>query len=340
MLTDRPPTQQDVARRAGVSAATVSYILNGRRNRKKPVSDQTRERVLRAVEELGYQRNHAARSLRRRRTELIAMVHRPPSSPWGARLADQLHAAAVQRGYSVITMPVGPGDWTDTAVRSLREQHVDGAILTPPHYFAGAELTRLARAGLALVVFDDNAEPDGFDVVRQGQSAACQQAVEHLIEQGHRRIAYYGHGSADGSVERDTKYEGYWRALAVHGIPVDDALIFAAAESRTNAYRTTTELLRRPDPPSALFSASDRGALAAIWAAQRSGTSVPDDLAVVGVGNTDEGEVVSPSLTTVGSPAFDFTEVVERLFERTAASRSLPPTVLHQTWELVRRESS
>ena len=341
MLTHgRPPTQRDVALRAGVSTATVSYILSGRRGRANPVAEETRQRVLDAARDLGYQRNHAARSLRRRRTDFVCVVHPTPSNPWVERLTEQLHVTAVQHGYGVITMPVGPGDRVNSVLRMLREQYVDGAVLAPGHALPGAELSRLAAHGQGLVVFDDLVVPDGFDVVRQLQAPACYRAVEHLIRSGHRQIAYFGHGDPSGPPDDDIKYASYREALADHGIPVDESLVVAAADHRTAAHLATVDLLRRADPPTAVFSASDRGGIAAIGAVRQLDLSVPEDLAVIGIGNTDEGEVIAPTLTSVGIPTFDFTVVVERLFERVITRAPLPGIELSEPWELIIRRSA
>jgi DNA-binding LacI/PurR family transcriptional regulator len=341
MVTDgKPPTQRDVARRAGVSTATVSYILSGRRGRMNPVAAETRQRVLDVARDLGYQRNHAARSLRRRRTEFVCVVHPTPSGPWVERLTEQLHVAAAQHGYGVITMPVGRGDRVGSLLRMLREQYVDGAVLAPGHAVPEGELGRLAANGQGLVVFDDNVVPDGFDVVRQLQAPACYCAMELLIRKGHQRIAYFGHGDPSGPPDVDTKHASYRAALTNNGIPVDDSLVVAAADFRTAAHLATVDLLRRPDPPTAVFSASDRGGIAAIGAARQSGRSVPADLAVIGVGNTHEGEVIAPALTSVGTPTFDFTVVVERLLERVITKAPMPGIELSQPWELISRQSA
>jgi len=237
-------------------------------------------------------------------------------------------------------MPIGSGDRADSVLRMLREQYVDGAVLAPGHRVPAAELARLAAHGQRLVVFEDTAAPDGFDVVRQYQASACYQAVGHLIRAGHRRIAYFGHGDPSGPPDDCTKYGSYRGALVDHGIPIDDSLIVTAADHRTAAHLATMDLLRRPDRPTALFSASDRGGIAAIGAARQLGVSVPDDLAVVGVGNTDEGEVIEPPLTSVGIPSFDFSVVVERLFERVTSRVPLPGIELFEPWELIIRRSA
>lgn len=334
----RPATQRDVAERAGVSTATVSYVLSGRRDRLNPVTANTRQRIFDAVSELGYQRNHAGRSLRRRRTESVGVVHQPPSSPWLDRLTEQLHDAAVEHGYGVMVLPAGSDGMAASVARMLRERLVDGAILAPNTRLPAADLTALARQGLSLVAFDDQVTADGFDVVRQDQARACREAVTHLVRRGHRRIAYFGHGAGSGPPDDDVKHAAYRQAMAEHDLPVDESLVVTAGDSRSAAYVAATAMWRRADRPTALFSASDRAAIAAIWAAQQSGLSLPDDVAVVGVGNTDEGAVINPALTSVGTPAFDFTPVVSRLFERLAAP-SMAGTVIRQHWELIQRQS-
>lgn len=334
------PTQRDVADRAGVSTATVSYILSGRRGYSNPVTEQTRERVLAAAAELGYQRNHVARSLRRRRTELVCVVHKPPFSPWLEQLTDQLHEAAVSHGYSVITLPLAKSDWTENALRVLKEHYVDGAIVAPDYDLPAAELESLAKSGLALLVFDDEIAPAGFDVIRQGEHTACYAAVEHLAERGHRRIAFLGHGDDAAEARADRRFGGYQQALVDHGLPVDDTLIIPAAGSRTRAYREVTELLSRADRPTAVFSASDRAAVHTIWAARDAGLSVPQDIAVAGVGNTGEGAAVRPALTSVGIPSLDFGIAIDRLFDRITATPVRRGKELHLPWELIVREST
>lgn len=340
-MASRPtrPTQRDVAERASVSTATVSYILSGRRGYAKPVSDETRDRVLRAASALGYRRNHMARSLRRRRTDLVCVVHELPSSPWLEHLIEQFHETAVRHGCAVITLPVTAGD-RDTALRVLGERYVDGAVVAPNCRFPAGELGQLARAGLALMVFDDDLAPRGFDVIRQGQEPACYAAVEHLVRAGHRRIAYLGQGTDLATARGDVRYAAYRDALADGGVELDDSLVVPAADSRVRAHEAVTHLLARRDRPTAIFSATDRAALQSLWVARDLGLSVPSDLAVVGVGNTDEGATVNPSLTSVGIPSFDFTVGIDRLFDRITSTAARRGKELHLPWELIVRKST
>lgn len=342
-LPDRVPTQRDVARLAGVSTATVSYILSGRRDRARPVLPATRERVLSAVHQLGYQVNHAGRSLRRQRTELVCVVYRAPTNPSLDRLVERLQEAAAARGYSVLGLPLTDATPPSSALRILRERQVDGAIIANDAPVPAGELRDLAPTGPALLVYDDDLTPQGFDVVRQGRAAACRAAVEHLIARGHRRIAYLAHrGELADPTHATAKYQAYRAALTAAGLPVDPDLTRTAADARHEAYTATADLLNLPAPhrPTALFSASDRGAIAAISAARDHGHPVPDALAVIGVGNLDEGRVMTPALTTVGCPDVDYRACTDRLFSRIATRDPSGGVELAEPWRLIVRASA
>ena len=338
-MPPRRPTQRDIAERAGVSTATVSYVLSGRRGGAKPLPE-TRERVLRAVKEIGYQLDQAGRSLRRQRTDVVALMYPAPSSPWSDRLAEQLQVAAGERGLAVVALPVAASTPTQAILRVLRQRYIDGAVLLPDSPLAAPELAALAEQGLSLVVFDDDLVPDGFDVVRQDRERACRAAVERLVAAGHRRVAYLAHdGESVDAPERTVKLRSYSTALAAHGITLEPGLVLPVADSRSDAYAAVRDLLRGPQPPTALVSATDRAAVDAIWAAREIGMRVPEDLAVIGIGNIPEGLMISPSLTTVGAPRLDFSREVDRLFARLDAAAPLPGEELSAAWELIVRES-
>ncbi len=336
----RRPTQRDIARRAGVSTATVSYVLSGRGGGAKQPPPATRERVLRAVAETGYQLDQAGRSLRRQRTDVVALMYPAPSSPWSDRLAEQLQTAAAERGLAVVALPVAASTSTQAILRVLRQRYIDGAVLLPDCPLDGAALAALAVQGLSLVVFDDDLAPDGFDVVRQDRVRACRSAVDRLVGGGHRRIAYLAHhGEHAGRSAGSVKLRSYRDGLAAHGIAPDPDLVLPVADSRSEAYGAVRELLRLPDAPTALLSATDRAAVDAIWAAREVGVGVPDGFAVIGIGNIPEGNMISPALTTVGAPLLDFSREVARLFARLDAATPLPGAELSAPWELIVRES-
>lgn len=335
----RPPTQRDVADRAGVSTATVSYVLSGRSNRAKPVPEQTRERVLAAVDALGYRLNRAGRRLRRQRTELIALVYEPPSSPWIDPVAECAEDVAESRGYGVIHLPVRDAAAARRATQMLEDGLVDGALVVSSRLIGTTALSRLASSGLALVVHHETMRPKGLDVIRHGEAAASADAVRYLLAQGRRSIAFMA-TDADRR-RRSGRFDGYLQALAEHGIPADEQQVIHTGTYRDSMYSAVLDVLRsRAGPrPDAVLSSTDRGAIAALWAARNEGVDVPGELAIIGMGNTAEGEMVRPSLTSIGATDRRYAKAIQRLFDR-IDDPALPAEQLAVPWTLTVRESA
>ncbi|WP_188190052.1 LacI family DNA-binding transcriptional regulator [Nonomuraea sp. SYSU D8015] len=331
------PTARQVAELANVSVATVSYVLSGR---DRPVAAETRQRVLDAARQLGYTPNQAARSLRKRRTQRVCLVLSSLGGvPTDERLAADLHEMADARGYSVVTLAVYSEARAKAAIDVLRGGIADGALIN----VVGDHLTHdllsgLAATGLPMVVLSNESGLEGCDVVRTPETEACEEAVEHLLAQGRQRIAFLAHRH---ELYRDRpvgRLLGYTRALDRHG--VSERIVTAGADDRVAAYQTATDLLRSPDRPDAIFASSDRAAISAIWAARDAGLSVPDDVAVVGVGNIAEGLITNPPLSTVGPLRDDYVDVVRLLFDRLQAEEALPAREMIRSWTFVRRGSS
>ncbi|MEV0290286.1 LacI family DNA-binding transcriptional regulator [Kribbella sp. NPDC050820] len=326
-------TLRDVAEAAGVSVATCSYVLSGRADRTTPLPEATRTRVEEAARRLGYKGNTAARSLRRQRSELIALVYAPPVGPWLDRLTMQCEDIAAGRGYSVIGVPVRRLDRAAQSLRVITRGHIDGAIFTPG-LSDDLDLTAARRSTRALMAFSDNLRMPGVDVIRNNVRKALAEATTYLLDAGRERIAFLSHTGAE-----DDRYLGYVDALHAHGLEVDPALVRIGAASREDAVVVVRELLDAPKPPDAIVSESDRGGFAALQAAVDRGVKVPDDLAVIGTGNTREATYSLPPLTSVGMYQLDFTEMVEALFAR-IDDPTLPARELSMPWVLNHRESA
>ncbi|MBB5778746.1 LacI family DNA-binding transcriptional regulator [Nonomuraea jabiensis] len=326
-----------MAELANVSVATVSYVLSGR---DRPVAAETRQRVLEAARQLGYTPNQAARSLRKRRTQRICLVLSSLGGvPSDERLATDLHEMADARGYSVVTLAVYSEARANAAVDVLRGGVADGALIN----LAGDHLTRdlvtgLAGTGLPMVVLSNEDGLEGCDLVRTPEAEACAEAVEHLLAQGRRRIAFLAHRHELHREQPAGRLLGYTTALDRHG--VSERIITTGADDRVAAYQTASELLRTPDRPDAIFAASDRAAISAIWAARDAGLSVPGDVAIVGAGNIDEGLISNPQLSTVGPLRHDYTDVARLLFDRLQAEEQPPAREIVRSWTFLRRGSS
>lgn len=332
----RRPTTREVAALAEVSVATVSYVLNGKEHR---VAAQTRSRVLAAAEQLGYVRSSSARSLRLRRTERVCLVVGSFGVPAYDQLARDLTHVADGAGYGVLTIVVDSPARAAKAVDLLRQHVADGAIIAPsvPHL---SERQLRTLAGLPLVVMSNAASPDGFDVVRTTEGPACAEAFDHLAATGRRRVAFLGHRLDLSGARRSERHAAYLDALDRHGWDHRPELVVAGADDRVTAYEATRELLSLPAPPDAIFAASDRAAITTILALRDAGVSVPDDVAVVGVGNLEEGRITRPPLTTVGPPALDFHDAARLLFDRVLADTPPAGRVVTTDWTFVRRGSA
>jgi LacI family transcriptional regulator len=303
-------TLRDVARRAGVSIATVSYVLNGRKDRLRGPGPEVTERVKRAVDDLGYRVNTSARTLRRLRSELVAIAYRPPVGPWLEELVKQTEDFGARRGYSLITVPVFRDDYADRSLQVISRGYVDGAILT----FGSvpeAELDEVARGAGALMILDDERPTaPGYDIVRVGERRALAEATRFLFEQGRRRVAYYAYDDKPG-----LRYAGYADAVAEAGRDVDPSSVIVDGDP-ARATAALAELLAGDRRPDAIMCGSDRSALAALHLARELGLRIPAELAIIGVGNTGVAELSDPPLTSVGIPKLDFSPILRRLFER------------------------
>lgn len=330
-------TAQDVARLAGVSQATVSYVLSGRRNGALRVSDETRQRVLAAVAELNYVRNDVARSLRRQRTERICILVERLGVPYNDVLARDVQRIAESHGYSLIIAVGGELQRERRVLEQLRRGLADGVIIIP-NQLSVDDLLPAVDAGLAIVVMADWNTDQALDIVASNESAAAYEAVSYLISRGHRRIAFIGHTIDRAS--RHPRLLGYLHAHADYAIPIDPRLLSAGARSRHEAYSAARTLLVQAERPTAILTTADIAALSVIVAAQDLGLGIPDDLAVIGTGNIPEAELVRPRLTTIGPTEREFTLIAELLFSRLMAPNPLPGRIHTTPWQLIRRESA
>ncbi|MFK0007372.1 LacI family DNA-binding transcriptional regulator [Paenarthrobacter sp. NPDC090520] len=325
------PTIRMVAELAGVSTATVSYVMSGRRGDGGPgVSDPTAEKVKAAAERLGYRPNQAARAIRTGRTNTVILSLTMLSDPWSLSVIEAVQRAAETLG--ITPMILGDADW----VKVLGTHNADAVFVDAVREDQTAALRKLAGHGTTLVVFNETLEPEGFDVIRSIAEPGCRMAVEHLLH-GHRRIACLTPATAAGT-SGGSRYRAYSEALAAAGIDERDDYVGLFDGTTSGAFAATTKLLGLPDRPTAIYATTDFAAVSAINAAQRLGLAVGQDVDIIGVGNTVEGERMSPSLSTVGP--VDFFDKLARLLLQRATGTGDAPTVLDFPWHLFVRESA
>lgn len=292
-------TMRDVAERAGVSVTTVSHVINETR----PVSDELRRRVLASMDDLGYQPNRLARSLRRGQTHTIGMIIPDSANPFFAEMARGVEDTSFKNGYSVILCN-SDGDLNKELLYTnvLTEKRVDGILFVA----AGLSTDRirdLQTHRTPLVVVDRDLPDAAVDSVLTDNAQGGWLAARHLIDLGHRRIACItGPSDVTPSADRVT---GYRQAMMKGGIPVDQSLIVKGDFQYDSAYRASSQLLQIKDPPTAIFACNDLMAVAVMSAALALGRQVPGDLSVVGFDDVRLAAFANPPLTTIAQPKYE-----------------------------------
>lgn len=335
-----PPRMVDVAKKANVSRATVSYVIRGERGGGLPsrISAETRQRVLDAMEDVGYSINESARNLRRQRTDRILLLIERLSSPYAHSLANQIRTRLNLLGYELTIILCANEAQIEKALGSVQRQLADGAIVD---CYAGgptqALLEHYAGRGVPIVAINTPSQPVGFDALSSDEDGAIDQAITSLVASGHTRIAVLIH---EDRLVPEPRLIAVRACLDRHGMALDEHHIIAGAQDRVKAFHAVRDLLDQPDRPTALYSFSDVGAISAIWAARAAGLSVPADIAIIGTGNIDETEIVQPALSSVGPIAPDFTPAADLLIARIVSPTTQTDRAVSIPWEFVERASS
>lgn len=285
---------RDVAQRAGVSVPTVSYVIN---DGPRPVSEETRARVLRAVEELGYRPNRLAKGLARRVSRSIALIVPDISDLFFARLAHAVEEVSYSASFNLFLCNTGRDPKRELAYFSLlEEKRVDGVLLITCGISA-EQLRNAVKDDLPLVILDREILGAAADTVIFNTFMAGKQATEHMIAHGYSDIACLaGPKSLIGAVHR---VDGYRAALEEHGYTSENRLIKWSDYTFEGGLKAAGEMLRTPRQFRGIVACNDEMGVSAIHAARQLGMRVPDDLAVIGIGDSFIGQTVIPQLTTI-----------------------------------------
>lgn len=298
---------KDVAARAGVSARTVSNVVNGSAR----VSGPTRQRVQEAIDELGYRPNLAARNLRGGRTGVIGLAIPELHSPYFGELAGLLVDEARRRSWTVIIDQThGDADAERRLLTGDGGRVMDGLIISP---WALEAQEVAATAPLPVVLLGERSPHGLADRVAVDNVAAADEATTHLLALGRRRIAAIGLQPHLHNGTAEQRADGYRRALRGAGItPRPEWERTVGALHREDGSRAMAELLDGDTVPDAVFAFTDELALGALHMAHERGVRVPEDLAIVGFDDIEDGRFSHPTLTTV-SP--DKRQIAERALQ-------------------------
>ena len=291
-------TIEDVARAAGVSAMTVSRVVNGGKN----VRDSTRAAVLEAVRELDYSPNSAARSLAAGRSTGIGLLYANPSAGYLSQfLVGALHAARRLGAFLVIeSCESEDADEQAEVTRRFATSDVEGVILPPPLSEAQPILAELAAIGMPVVTVAMGEPQEDSLNVRIDDAAAAAEMTRYLLGLGHRNVGFIkGHPNHRASHDR---YRGFTDALREHGLDPAQAAVEQGYFSYRSGLAASERLLAAAARPTAIFASNDDMAAATVSVAHRLGLAVPEDLSVVGFDDTALATSVWPELTTVKQP--------------------------------------
>ncbi len=325
---------KDVAKKAGVSPATVSRVIND----KPYVADAVRDRVLDAIRELQYHPNRVAQRLRAAKSHLVGVLLSDIRNPFYTMALEGIEQILSEQGLSVLicnsaTRPERENDF----ITLLLAEEVAGIIISPTREQSDA-LAKAVKSGVPVVVIDRRMTRPVTDVVLADNQYGARLAVQHFVEQGHRRIAILG-GPQYLTSGRE-RYQGYLQALGEAGLPLDESLIRFGDYQMESGYNLTRDLIAKAELPFALFVANNLMTIGALNAIHEAGLNIPNDIAVIGFDDLPWAVSLTPALTTVQQPALQIgIHAAELLINRMAFPSRPARTVVLNT-ELIVRASA
>jgi LacI family transcriptional regulator len=328
-------TISDVARQAGVSAMTVSRVINN----SGYISPETRERVEKAILDLGYVPNALARSLRFKQTKTLALVLTDITNPFFTTLARGVEDAASEQGFSVIFCNTDESESKEAEyLNVVLQKQVDGLLLVPA-CSSGDSVTFLQERKVPVVVLDRRVSDVKVDTLRCDSEEGAYQLTRHLLHLGHTRIAVLS-GPPSVSTATD-RVAGYRRALAEAGLASRAELVFHAGFSQAGGHQMALQALAVTPRPTALFAANNFITSGAFRAVREAGLRVPEDISIVSFDDLPTASDMGPALTVAAQPAYEMgRRATELLLTRLAGEGPAEPQEIVLPTEIIVRGSS
>lgn len=332
------PTIKDVAKRAGVSLSTVSLVLNHKKN----VSDETVKKVQRAIEELNYHPRRSAQGLASKKSGNIGFIlttdHFSQAEPFYTKIFLGAETEARKHSYYIILTTVNQKFDKKSIPRFLLERNVDGIILAGR--VPDKLVSHIEQLKLPLLFIDYFPANGNYPAVLIDNIAGAKQAVNHLIDRGHRQIAFVGGDLSHPSIQE--RFIGYKQALLQANIPFDERLTIIDEDypGDKNGYNALCKLGERKVNFTAIFAANDAMAFGCMRCLKEQGIKVPDQAALVGFDDVDVARQMEPHLTTMKVDKENMGAVaVKNMVDRIISSKKSSEKILIPV-ELVVRDSS
>jgi LacI family transcriptional regulator len=297
----RLPTMNDVAKLAGVSQTSVSFVVNNTPNAGIP--EETKQRILAAIHELGYRPNAFAKSLRLRRSHIIGFVtDEIATSSYAGKIIQGAQDAAAAAGKILFLANTG-GDpkLENTAIETMLEHQVDGIIYaTMSHHLITPPEVLHEISSVLLDCYDENR---CFPSVVPDEVSGASTALRVLLEKGHRRIGFIN--TIDFGPPAKGRLDGYKRALTEYDVPFVEELVCCGKSNSDSGYEQTLHLMQRDSPPTAIFCFNDQIAMGVYEALRELGLEIPHDVAVIGFDNLELiSAFLRPKLSTMELPHY------------------------------------
>jgi LacI family transcriptional regulator len=329
-------TVRDVARRAGVSAMTVSRVVN----RQAGVSAETRARIEAAIAELNYAPNKVASGLTSARTELIGMIVPDVSNPFFGPVVRGAEMVARGAGYRLLLCNSESDlELERRYVEDLVGHRVEGLLIAPVGDRSALHLSGLVGRGFPVVLIDRQVAGLDCDRVGLDNVAAARQMTAHLIEAGHRRIAFVA--DSDSVSTGRERLAGVRQAMAAAALPFGDEQIFRTSTDRAGGHNSGLAMLGMAEPPTAIFAVNNMTAVGVMQALRERGLQVPRDMALCCFDDVEHLAILAPVLTVIDQPAEGMARAaMEMLLKRMEGKAGPQSVAVTFPGRLIVRESS
>jgi len=339
------PTQADVARLAGVSRATVSYVVNDQTGGRVPISEETRRRVLEAVAELDYVPDARAQALRSGSTKTIGLIIPDIHNPHFWEVADGVEQEANAAGYHILLSSIPPENKdAEEIFKNLSHRRIDGLVMVPSFIYQSKEaqktLASLLKRGVPIVgiMADHGGASYNIDRVISDYRDTTIELMTHLLSLKHRRIGFiFGIAVPDLGTDRLFAYR---ECLQAAGLSVDPNLIVECGPTIEDSYQATRQLMELPSPPTALLTINDFLAVGALRAIRDLNLNVPQDVSLVGYDNVPFARYLVPRLSSASKDGERMGREATRLLLARLQDPDRPRQEIRLPARLILREST
>jgi len=293
------PNISDVARAAGVSIATVSYVIN----KSHFVSDEVAQKVHQAIDELGYIPSSLARGLANKQSKIIGVIFSDISNPFFTSIYMGIESVLSEEGYELILINTGEvHEKQELALKTMLSRQIDGLIIAPTGK-KSRMLNHIVDSGIPVVLIDRETPLNKASLIDIDNTLAAFEAVSHLIQDGYHRIGAIL-GLTDLSTTRN-RLEGYKKALHSNSIPYCQDYVIYGKSNLQGGYIAVKKLLSLPQPPQAIFTANNLMTIGALRAFRELGIRCPAEIGIFGFDDIELGDIIEPPLSTVWQPTFE-----------------------------------